>query len=472
MRSNILILWLCILSLNSLAQDIGMDIRMGNEAARQVELQMGIYQAPVTGEYISDIGNRLTGRVHQPFRFSFKLIDSPIPNAFALPGGHVYITRGLLALTNSEDELGGVIGHEISHVLERHSVKQLEKAMFPALLMIPGALIGKVSSGMGALINAPIAATSKIFLASYSRKQEKEADRVGAKLAAISGYTPMSLGRILENLSSAVEYSSGEKEKRSYFDDHPLTDDRVKAIEKISHDQPVAMIAPLAPTKEAFYSKLEGLCYGENPAAGIFRDGLFLHPDLKIALTFPSGWNTLNFPSLAGAYNKEERSMVFLSARDTLTDPGALAGAAEKMILDKYNITPEESKNIELPGYRGHYLKFRDQGNENINIVSLLFLTNGQFTFQISGLGTNEDENELVASVLSFRGLQPDELIGITVQRLRTVKAKNGETIEDFNARTGNKWSVELTSIANDLDQQERLAEGQLLKIVLEEPYK
>ena len=466
------IILILFMPITVVAQDINLDIRMGNEAAKQVESQMGLYDAPVTGEYLTDIGNRLTGHVHQPFTFSFKLIDSHVPNAFALPGGHVYITRGLLALVNSEDELGGIIGHEISHVLERHSVKQLEKAMLPALLMVPGTLVGKVSSGLGTLINTPISATSKIFLASYSRKQEKEADRVGAKLASISGYDPFSLAGILGNLNRAVEYSSGEKEKRSYFDDHPMTEDRVQAIEKMASGQPVAMIAPLAPSREAFYGKFEGICYGENPAQGIFRENLFLHPELKIALNFPTGWITINSPNMVGAYNKEERSMVLLTAGDSRKTPDSLAIAVETMIRDKYDIDPAISKKIELDGYQGHYLQYIDRQAENINMVGLVFVTDGKQTYQISGLGRIEDETDMINSVLSFRKMNTAELNSIRVNRLRTATAIDGETIEEFNIRTGNRWSVEMTSIANNLSQDKLLVDGQLLKIVMEEPYK
>ena len=275
------------------SQSIELDKQLGISSSKEIEEEMGIYLSP-TSAYVGEIGHRLLEKVNHPFSFMFKIVDSPIPNAFALPGGYVYITRGLLALSNSEDELAGVLGHEISHVLERHSIQHIKKSILPALVQVPGKLLGKIDNGYGQLFNAPLSLSSDLYLASYSRGQEYEADDIGTKIAANSGYEPEALAVILSNLGMASEIYTGEKEKRSYFDDHPITSKRIDRIQKISSKITPQIRSKIANSQSDYYAKIEGLLYGDNPDQGVFLENTFLHPVLNISIDFPSGWETIN----------------------------------------------------------------------------------------------------------------------------------------------------------------------------------
>ncbi len=140
------------------------------------------------------------------FEFKFHLVDMEEPNAFALPGGHIYVTRGILPLIQTEDELAGIIGHEIMHVIQRHSVKQFNREIVPAVLKVPGNIINAITfSRLGNIINVPIDIIASPFIAKYSRKHEKEADDLGIDLAARAGYDPAQLANALERLSKEIE---------------------------------------------------------------------------------------------------------------------------------------------------------------------------------------------------------------------------------------------------------------------------
>ena len=169
------------------------DKEIGAEVAKQVEEQIGIYEAPVTTTYLRAIGERLVANLKdREFDFEFHIADQWEPNAFALPGGYIYFSRGLLILANTEGEIAGVLGHEISHVTERHSARQQERAILPGLLSLPGAIVGTVvNEDLGNLINSPINMIGKVSLSSYSRKQESQADKLGMHLSAKSGYDPL-----------------------------------------------------------------------------------------------------------------------------------------------------------------------------------------------------------------------------------------------------------------------------------------
>jgi predicted Zn-dependent protease len=154
------------------------DKETGAKVAKQVEEQIGIYQAAVTTDYIREIGNRLVDNLKDhEFDFQFQIADQWEPNAFALPGGYIYFSRGLLILANDEGELAGVLGNEISHVTERHSARQQERSIVPGLLSLPGAIVGNVvNEDLGNLINTPINMIGQVSLATYSRKQESDSD--------------------------------------------------------------------------------------------------------------------------------------------------------------------------------------------------------------------------------------------------------------------------------------------------------
>jgi predicted Zn-dependent protease len=201
------------------------DKETGAKVAKQVEEQIGIYQAAVTTEYVQAIGERLVASLEdREFDFQFQIADQWEPNAFALPGGYIYFSRGILILANEEGELAGIMGHEISHVTERHSARQQERSIVPGLLSLPGAIVGTVvNEDLGKLINSPINMIGQVSLASYGRKQESDADRLGMRLSAKSGYDPLLLASNLQRLEKDVEMLTKRKREFSFFDSHPMT---------------------------------------------------------------------------------------------------------------------------------------------------------------------------------------------------------------------------------------------------------
>ena len=180
---------LLLLFAPSLAQDISVDKKLGAENALLVEREIGLYQHDSLYNLINKVGHKLVAKLkNNPFEFKFFLADSPVPNAFALPGGYIYVTRGILLLIQTEDELAGILAHEIIHVSERHSIKQMKKGRIGGILQVPGNIINAVTgTRLGNIINTPIAFTSQAFISSYSRGREKESDTCGANLAASAG---------------------------------------------------------------------------------------------------------------------------------------------------------------------------------------------------------------------------------------------------------------------------------------------
>ena len=220
-------LWLIILmagcaatqSSEILLQPVDTDREMGEQVSQQVAEQIGIDDDDLMTSYLNDLGLHIANQVpDKRFDYTFQIVDQPESNAFAAPGGYIYMSRGILALSNSEDELAAVLAHEIAHVSRRHTAKQLAKQRVPGLLSLPGNIVGRVvSRDLGHLINAPVNLFGMTYVTAYSRQQELEADELGQKLSAKAGYDPLALAAILARLEKEAALKTGEKRRPGFF---------------------------------------------------------------------------------------------------------------------------------------------------------------------------------------------------------------------------------------------------------------
>ncbi len=457
----------------SYSQDYSYDKKIGAENAKQVPLTMGIYNDSVLSAYVTSVGQRLVKQVDNvPLDFNFHIVDMSEPNAFALPGGYIYVTRGVLSLVNDESELACIMGHEMIHAIERHSVKQMKKKILPGILQIPGAVVGAFNQNLGALISAPVQVGSALFLSSYSRSQEKEADRLGVDLAAKAGYDPSKLAVMLESIQKDVETLTGEEEKKSYFSSHPFTPKRVSYLEKEVDKLEWKPNEPVAGNKEELYSLLKGLCYADNPVQGVFKDNQFLHPDMGFTITFPDKWETQNIPVAVGAMQPDGGAQVLLQLADTVADPDSLGIDFVNKFKKKYKQSPKENKHIDINGNPGYMVMLNDNSSGKSVDMFLYWIRMNDIIYNISGLGYTQYSDTIQSCVQSFRHLTEDEKKGITSLNLNFAQANEGETIDAFSKRTNNKWSEEITAIMNGLEKGEKLKEGQYLKIAVEVSYR
>jgi predicted Zn-dependent protease len=223
--------------------------RIGAEEAQEVERTVGLVRERRLVEYIEAIGARLaqgTGRADITWHWA--VADDGDANAFALPGGWVYVTRGLLALSNREDEVAGVLAHEMAHVVERHAVRRVGAATpFAVLFGVPSGILGMVSPSLGGIVGGAGRLVSGLTLAPYSREQELEADRVGSALAARAGWDPSALAGFLATLERAEAQTAGASTRSSFFATHPATPERVANIEALAlRRPPVSARSPAA----------------------------------------------------------------------------------------------------------------------------------------------------------------------------------------------------------------------------------
>ncbi|MBK1879140.1 M48 family metalloprotease [Pelagicoccus mobilis] len=470
-KTGLLLTALAALSLpQANGQSVDVDKQLGAQNSVIVEAQMGVYDDAELRAWVNAVGYKLVTHLEDKrFKFSFKVIDDPMPNAFALPGGYIYVTRGILSLVTNEDELACVMAHEIIHVTERHSVKQMRKSLFPRLLEVPGNIVGNVvHDDLGNLINAPISTSNKLLLSSYSRGHEKDSDMMGITLARKAGYDPTAMGRILDRLSKAVEILTQEKEKRGYFDDHPFTPDRVKAIYKRSQKlDPIAKVESVdAP------EALDGMTFGLNPAKGIFRKNTFLHPDLNFTISFPEDWVTTNQANSIGGVHKSQLGALFVG----LTDQN-------KPLLDQANTFISKNRldagpDVTTPtpytlnGNNGYLVSLVDDSGKQPMSLHILWTELGGNKYQLIGFAPYGVGEDLKTIANSFRLLTRTERNSIHQNIITLAQPKVGESVEDFHTRLGGEFSPRVTRIINGLAPDQETTDGNIMKIVKRVQYR
>ncbi len=446
--------------------------KIGAEEAKKVEKQMGLLDDDPFTSYLKTLGQRLAEESpRKDVTYQFHYVDVAEPNAFALPGGYLYVTRGLLALANSEDELAGVVGHEIGHVAARHSVQTISKrGPFAVVFGIASGITGLFVPVVGNIIGGIGDLTQSIVFSPYSRGQETEADRVGQEMAARAGWDPAALSTFLNTLEREVELKSKGPQKPSFFDSHPATPDRVARTAKHAKDLTRADRPPISASHEAFLARLEGVVVGQRAANGIFEDQAFRHPDFNFFVRLPEKWQLENTPEKIVAAAPDAEAAVLLSAVAEGNDPLDGARAIEEKA--KLSGIVARTQKITINGLPAAHTQIEADGRVKLDLT---WIAHGGLIYQLVGLAPSKRFDSMQAvfhsAAHSFRPLSASERANIKEKRIRLVKAQAGETIEALGSRSQSAWSKEEISVANNLAVGDQLKAGQLLKVAIAEPY-
>jgi len=450
------------------AQPVSYDIELGEAYSQQVEAQVGLYDDEALNAYVARVGRSLVDQLgKQPFTYTFQVLDSEQSNAFALPGGPTYVTRGLLALVNDESELAGVMAHEIIHVHERHAIQQMGgNGFLEGLLRLPGQVVGVFNSSLGSLLQVPVDLGSVVFEANYSRSHEKEADKYGIQLAQAAGYDPYALADILDNLSKETVFLSGSKEKRSLTNDHPVTEKRLKYLakdlRKLGVTRSVAAIGNVEP--------IDGMIFGQNPAQGVFDDNAFMHPDLMLFMNTPAGWETTNTPATVGAMQPDGEAFVMISMADQSITPKQYGDTVAAMFKKRPEFVKENAP-VTINGYEGHAVTLKATLDRDPLYLRLIWVYFDDLVLELSAYGLLSHSQEMSSSLESMRALSDDERSGVKVKRIRFVESLEGETLEDISERTDNVIREDVLALLNGVAQSHRFENGTRVKVVIESVY-
>ena len=477
------------------------DLKAGEDAALQIEAEMGLYDSPALSEYVAEVGRRLVAYAPlRPFQYTFQIVDQMTPNAFSLPGGHIYVSRGLIALVNTEDELANVLGHEIIHAAERHAAAQQELARRTSPFLMPYIRMAR--------------------LAAYSRDHERAADKGGQTIAARAGYDPAALAEFLKHLGDTERLTIGYSRLSSYFDTHPGTTERVAST--AAHAMTLTWtVDPTRVTGRAAYlQKIEGIVLDTDPAEGIFEDTEFIHPDLDFRIIFPRGWEVVNTREAVGALSPDGNARIFLTLEAPLA-PDKKAGSAEKPgdgtsdgsgAADAPPAAPgrtakegEPSEPPTMPTPKEAADRFvAESGDEfRVHVVraqpvqigdidswridfegsmggqgvggQATFLAHAGQVFRIMAVATSSSWSQYVgrahAAARTFRPLTDEERRSVQVEHLRIAHALPDETVTALGQRTDNAWGPGRTAVLNGFFVDTRFQGGEVVKIARSVPY-
>jgi predicted Zn-dependent protease len=451
------------------------EAQIGREAAIQVAEEMGLVESPGLSAYVNEIGERLAR--HSPRRdvvYRFAVVDMMEPNAFALPGGYIYVSRGLLAIANSEAELANVIGHEIGHVAARHSAQRETRALGVGVLAVLGTVAAAAVGGEGAAQGAAEIGhwAGAGLIASYGRDQERQADQVGQKLAAQAGWDPAAMASFLRTLGRDAEMRSGDPRRPSFLDSHPMTSERVQRTAARADSLGVTEAAPIAGSRSAFYARLENLLVGPDPAEGLFREERFLHPALGFVIDFPRGWETQNGKTAVAAQAPGGGAILLLQTQGEGGDPGEAAQAFARA----NQLELAEARSDRIGGFPSHRARAAGRTEQGPAVMELTWIAHPRAMFRLLGVSSSNRfgsyEEPFRSAARSFRSITDREREGITELRLRVTRARKGESLVALSRRVKNAWSPEETAIANDLPLERRFQGGEPVKVAVEAPYR
>lgn len=446
------------------------EARLGaQEHPRILEAFGGVYEDPALQAYVTAVGQRLVTHSELPdnMDYLFTILDSPIVNAMALPGGYVYVTRGLLAYVNSEAELAGVMAHEIGHVVARHTAKRYNRSIFTQLgATILGALAG--SQQVADLANVG----GQFYLLSYSRGQEYEADLLGVRYMAQAGYDPIAQADFLATLEALDELQSRIEGRQvtpvEFFSTHPNTAKRVAEALEAARAQGMQVTAAER-ARERYLEAVDGLVFGDSPEQGFVRGRDFVHPDLGFAFTVPEGFRLQNTPGAVLATGPEE-SLIQVDAAPAirglpielyLRDRWAAGAALENLERITINGMPAATATTGLRTRSGPMLarlvaiQFSDR-----HIFRLVMLTPPGLADDLSV--------PLRRFTYSFRKLSPEEARAIKPLRIEVVTVQPGDTVEELARRLPfEDFQVERFRVLNGYDIGQ-LTPGRKVKLIAE----
>lgn len=392
----------------------------------------GTYNDPQLQAYVDRIGQSMARNTERSdVRYHFTLLDSPVVNAFALPGGYVYVTRGILAVANDEAELAGVLGHEIGHITARHQASRYSQGVLTTLgATLIGAAVGDPN------ITRALGVGSNLYMSSYSRDQETEADLLGIRYLNRGGYDTMAVADFLHAMdqytSTEDRVAGKDAAQASYFSSHPQTGGRVARAGQEAARYEAQTNRGAGP----YLAAIKGMTYGDSAEQGFVRGRTFYHPRMGFTFTAPDGYALTNQPDQVAAAGKDGAVMML-----DLVDNPARRAPLEYLVQDwMKGERMNAPETISINGFPAATDSFSGTLNGrpvNIRVIAIKWEADKIFRFQIAipqGAGAATIDNLKRASY-SFRRMSASERASIKPQRLTVVTAAQGDTVESLASR-------------------------------------
>ena len=443
----------------------GQEIALGKQSHESVLDQYGLYGDDRWQSYVAGIGEELAKVSHRPqLDYHFYVVDSHVVNAFALPGGWVYFTRGILAHFNSEDELAGVMGHEIGHVVARHGAEQYSRSQLAGI----GLEIATVASETFAKYRQFAEIGTSLLFLKFSRNQESESDKLGVSYSTKVGYDAHQMAGFFRTIARLS--GEGGQSIPNFLSTHPNPVNREKRVHEMTK-QYRAESGYQARNEDAnaYLRRLEGLVYGEDPRDGYLDQDaeLFYHPRWRIQFPVPKGWKFQRNRRQFQMLHPEEKGIMLVSKHKDYKNPESAANT----FFEQVGGTRQSSRNVNLGGYRGVRIETKlSQNEQNYGLISY-FIGNGTDLYEAHGYTSDEHYNALkpqfMRNLEQFDRLTNRTALNKKPDRIRIKPAPRNDSLENNLKRLGMKAdAMKSLSILNGMELNKQVPKGKLLKTI------
>ena len=446
------------------------EIEIGREMDPKIINEHGYYPDESLQEYVNHLGQKLAIVCDRPdLDYQFKVVNSSMINAFALPGGYVYVTRGLLAYINSEAELAGVLGHEIGHITARHAVRQYTKAQTYQFGILAASIVYPEISQLGQFADFVAFA----IIQGYGRNNELQADRLGIKYSSSTGYDPYCVSSFMKTLNN-IEEATGKKGYHGLFSTHPETEERItKAKEEAKKIRPPSS-GNFKQGREKYLSKIDGLTFGDDPKEGIVERNTFKHPDLRIKLIFPEGWIINNAKEVLAA--KHPGKEYFIQMTLSTLDKKLSAAEFAKKVAMSYRLNKITGSSQTINGFPAHVGTYqgttKDMGEIKAEIASILVEEKGYILMGFSRPESFEEAMPFFTSTInSFQRLSKEEAKKIKPHEITIYTVREGDTWESISYKFGQQpGNAETLALINAFNPAKFPQPGTRIKVIAERP--
>jgi len=445
------------------------ELKLGRQYDPQVIATFGEYKSD---NILSFLKTRTTemGRIsHRPnLEYHIKILDSPVVNAFAVPGGYIYLTRGILAQLNNEAELIGVIGHEMGHINARHFASQQTKQQLGQMVLI-GTMI--VSEKLAQYASYAMQGMELLFL-KFSRDNEREADQLGVEYSSKIGYDAHKMAdffQVLEKMSMAENVGGVP----TFLSTHPDPGDRYNSVnQQATAWQDSLKLPSWKVNADSYLQMIDGIIYGEDPRQGYAEGNVFYHPTLKFKFSFPAEWNVENIPTQVNFAPADSKALMIF----TLSSEKSLEAAVNSTV-SQLGLTVRESKKTTVNGMPAiavlsqQVTQDQTTGAESITQVLSYFIDYNNIYYILHGVSTDTDFNTYSASfessMKSFSVLTDASKINVKPKKILIKRVFRTGSLENAFTYYGMKQDqMEELALLNNLELTDQVQAGKLIKII------
>ena len=436
------------------------EIQMGQQFDSQVVATIGLYPDPALQSYVQTLGTRLAATSERPkLPWTFRVVDDPAVNAFAVPGGFIYVTRGILAHMTNEAQLATVLGHEIGHVTARHTAAQMSKEQLAGL----GLVVGSIASERIAQYAGVASQALSVLFLKFSRDNENQADELGVRYSSRANFD----SREMANVMRLLDKLSGENGGRlpEWLATHPNPGNRLEHINALVSKMQTDFTGTTV-NRAGFERRLDGIMFGVNPREGFFKGNVFYHPDLRFGVSFPNGWRVMNGKQAVAAQSPQQDAIIEL----TLSQ-GSNADQAARAFLSTEGIQAGTVTRGNVNGLTASAAPFAAATEQGTLRGSAIFVEYNNHVYRLLAYSPESRWSNYQAvaqqTLTSFGPVNDPAILNVKPQHLTIFTLDRRTTIAELARQRPSPAPVATLALINQVEENTPLESGRIVKWVV-----